>query len=168
MAVRNQIEAHGGSVCYGWQIWEWPNVLINAEFHAVWKDPSGSLVDITPKPPPIQRILFLPDPTREYDGRQVNNVRRPLRNDPAIKRFIKDCDREFEISNRGDRATQYDRIDVEEDEWKELEAIKKRKAEFLLRFKSKPAPIRSQRIGRNEPCPCGSGKKYKKCCGGYT
>lgn len=23
----------------------------------------------------------------------------------------------------------------------------------------------SQRIGRNEPCPCGSGKKYKKCCG---
>ena len=20
-------------------------------------------------------------------------------------------------------------------------------------------------IGRNEPCPCGSGKKYKKCCG---
>ncbi len=22
------------------------------------------------------------------------------------------------------------------------------------------------RTGRNEPCPCGSGKKYKKCCGG--
>ena len=28
------------------------------------------------------------------------------------------------------------------------------------------APIRQGRkIGRNEPCPCGSGKKYKKCCG---
>ncbi|HHY81907.1 MAG TPA: SEC-C domain-containing protein [Clostridiales bacterium] len=24
---------------------------------------------------------------------------------------------------------------------------------------------RSTKIGRNEPCPCGSGKKYKKCCG---
>ncbi len=24
---------------------------------------------------------------------------------------------------------------------------------------------RSKKIGRNEPCPCGSGKKYKKCCG---
>ncbi|MFO7637670.1 MAG: SEC-C metal-binding domain-containing protein [Clostridia bacterium] len=24
---------------------------------------------------------------------------------------------------------------------------------------------RSEKIGRNEPCPCGSGKKYKKCCG---
>lgn len=25
-------------------------------------------------------------------------------------------------------------------------------------------PIQSEKIGRNEPCPCGSGKKYKKCC----
>jgi len=24
------------------------------------------------------------------------------------------------------------------------------------------------RIGRNEPCPCGSGKKYKRCCGAAT
>jgi len=23
----------------------------------------------------------------------------------------------------------------------------------------------SRKIGRNDPCPCGSGKKYKKCCG---
>ena len=30
----------------------------------------------------------------------------------------------------------------------------------------KPQPIRAKpSIGRNEPCPCGSGKKYKKCCG---
>ena len=30
-----------------------------------------------------------------------------------------------------------------------------------------PTPIRrtGQRVGRNDPCPCGSGKKYKKCCG---
>lgn len=26
-------------------------------------------------------------------------------------------------------------------------------------------PAVSQKIGRNEPCPCGSGKKHKKCCG---
>jgi uncharacterized protein len=26
-------------------------------------------------------------------------------------------------------------------------------------------PVRAQKIGRNDPCPCGSGKKYKKCCG---
>jgi hypothetical protein len=29
----------------------------------------------------------------------------------------------------------------------------------------KPAPVSVVKIGRNEPCPCGSGKKYKKCCG---
>ncbi len=27
------------------------------------------------------------------------------------------------------------------------------------------APAQSQKIARNDPCPCGSGKKYKKCCG---
>jgi uncharacterized protein len=26
------------------------------------------------------------------------------------------------------------------------------------------APVRVQKIGRNDPCPCGSGQKYKKCC----
>ena len=32
---------------------------------------------------------------------------------------------------------------------------------------AKPAPIRRSvaKAGRNDPCPCGSGKKYKKCCG---
>jgi len=25
--------------------------------------------------------------------------------------------------------------------------------------------IKAKKVGRNEPCPCGSGKKYKKCCG---
>lgn len=29
----------------------------------------------------------------------------------------------------------------------------------------KSAPVRVIQIGRNDPCPCGSGKKYKKCCG---
>jgi len=29
-------------------------------------------------------------------------------------------------------------------------------------------PRRVAKVGRNDPCPCGSGKKYKKCCGGAT
>ena len=29
----------------------------------------------------------------------------------------------------------------------------------------KKKPVRKQKIGRNDPCPCGSGKKYKQCCG---
>ncbi len=31
-----------------------------------------------------------------------------------------------------------------------------------------PIRNRGQRIGRNDPCPCGSGKKYKKCCGEHA
>jgi preprotein translocase subunit SecA len=32
---------------------------------------------------------------------------------------------------------------------------------------SAPAPVKkdAKKVGRNDPCPCGSGKKYKKCCG---
>jgi preprotein translocase subunit SecA len=31
---------------------------------------------------------------------------------------------------------------------------------------ARPAPVRAAvKVGRNDPCPCGSGKKYKKCCG---
>lgn len=29
----------------------------------------------------------------------------------------------------------------------------------------KPVVREGPRVGRNDPCPCGSGKKYKKCCG---
>ncbi len=37
------------------------------------------------------------------------------------------------------------------------------------RRRRQPAPVQqrrvTQRVGRNDPCPCGSGKKYKHCCG---
>ena len=28
-----------------------------------------------------------------------------------------------------------------------------------------PVKVKGKKVGRNEPCPCGSGKKYKHCCG---
>lgn len=34
----------------------------------------------------------------------------------------------------------------------------------ILLNPSKPM-IAENKVGRNDPCPCGSGKKYKKCCG---
>ena len=35
--------------------------------------------------------------------------------------------------------------------------------EILLNW---PKPMEAEKkVGRNEPCPCGSGNKYKKCCG---
>ncbi len=35
--------------------------------------------------------------------------------------------------------------------------------EILLNW-PKPREV-EEKVGRNEPCPCGSGKKHKKCCG---
>ena len=32
-------------------------------------------------------------------------------------------------------------------------------------LKKQPVRSASKKVGRNDPCPCGSGKKYKKCCG---
>jgi hypothetical protein len=35
----------------------------------------------------------------------------------------------------------------------------------IARERSIQQPVRGPKIGRNDPCPCDSGKKYKKCCG---
>jgi SEC-C motif-containing protein len=52
-------------------------------------------------------------------------------------------------------------------EHRELGHFKREKEEWLFTtgemVKQKPAV--SSKVGRNDPCPCGSGKKYKKCCG---
>jgi len=43
----------------------------------------------------------------------------------------------------------------------------RREIDFVAEVKvnGKVVPAHSDKIGRNSPCPCGSGKKYKKCCG---
>jgi hypothetical protein len=36
---------------------------------------------------------------------------------------------------------------------------------YKKRLDTSSAPVHADRkVGRNDPCPCGSGKKYKKCC----
>jgi SEC-C motif-containing protein len=49
----------------------------------------------------------------------------------------------------------------------ELASFKREKGNWYFAEGSmvKPKPISVSKIGRNEPCPCGSGAKYKKCCG---
>ena len=37
--------------------------------------------------------------------------------------------------------------------------------EITKRFKTDHIYVAPKTVGRNDPCPCGSGKKYKKCCG---
>ena len=39
------------------------------------------------------------------------------------------------------------------------------KARQYLQEMNRLGSVRVEKVGRNDPCPCGSGKKYKKCCG---
>jgi len=93
-----------------------------------------------------RELLSLPGPMRQ----QMAN--------PAVKaRFI-------EIAKRMEK----DGVD-----FKNAKAMKKWIKEHEAELKQETAGPKietvrktdEERIGRNAPCPCGSGKKYKKCCG---
>lgn len=50
------------------------------------------------------------------------------------------------------------------EEWESILSEEKRKELFKEARQSKTI-VNEEKIGRNDPCPCGSGKKYKKCHG---
>ena len=50
------------------------------------------------------------------------------------------------------------------EEWDALLSADRRKELYLEEKKSRTV-VKPPKVGRNDPCPCGSGKKYKKCCG---
>ncbi len=49
-------------------------------------------------------------------------------------------------------------------QWKDIFDEEKLK-ELYLEQKKSGTVVKGPKIGRNDPCPCGSGKKYKHCCG---
>lgn len=49
-------------------------------------------------------------------------------------------------------------------QWENLLSEEVRK-ELYKKQKLSGTVVKDKKIGRNDPCPCGSGKKYKKCCG---
>lgn len=48
--------------------------------------------------------------------------------------------------------------------WDTLLSPERRK-ELYLQQKKSGTVVKGKKVGRNDPCPCGSGKKYKYCCG---
>ena len=50
------------------------------------------------------------------------------------------------------------------EEWNDIFDEEKRKALYKEQ-KSSTTIVKGDRVYPNDPCPCGSGKKYKKCCG---
>jgi len=49
-------------------------------------------------------------------------------------------------------------------EWDGVFSVEKR-AEIAKKWRASKQAVSEKTAGRNDPCPCGSGKKYKKCCG---
>jgi preprotein translocase subunit SecA len=70
--------------------------------------------------------------------------------DPIFNRFTK-RQQQDKLEELAKKARRKDDVEAEEKLVKETEKVKP------IEAKGQP--------GRNDPCPCGSGKKYKKCCG---
>jgi hypothetical protein len=92
--VNEKVKHDGGYIRFGWTIWEWPNVLLTAEFHSVWSDPNGELVDITPKPQGESSIVFVPDasypPSFNFNHRPTNRRHR-LYEEPNYSALAQDA-----------------------------------------------------------------------------
>ncbi|MCQ2491758.1 MAG: SEC-C domain-containing protein [Lachnospiraceae bacterium] len=50
------------------------------------------------------------------------------------------------------------------EQWNDI-LTPERQKELYKAQKTSTTVVKDKKVGRNEPCPCGSGKKYKKCCG---
>jgi hypothetical protein len=178
LIVDEHVARFGGSRELGWSIYHWPNVFIEGELHAVWVAPDGTRKDIAPHQAPLKQILFLPDPAIAYrDNCQVNNHRMALNDDPLIGRFIQAANDIFAEENRGEFASLGHFVATES--WHQAQRQKMSSQMALMKkygmppgtedliAASCPTPMQreSPKIGRNDPCLCGSGKKFKKCCG---
>lgn len=148
--VEEQVRRAGGSAVYGWQIWDWPAVFTEAEFHAVWRATDGSLHDITPKPDGDSAIVFLPDPSRIYQGKRVDSIRRPASANQVIIDFIRLCEANFRRFGQTENGATLEGRDA--DLYKSFELARNFISEIL-----------ANGANRNSFCICGSGDRYKKC-----
>lgn len=156
--VEKYVLQHGGTRLLGWSLWEIPGLFVEAEFHAIWCSPNGDYVDMAPKAQPTARILFLPSANAVYSNRQVSNVRRAVRNDPEVERYLQGFDELFEFMNRGERADMHGEMQLEGAVALEYEQI-----QFRAFAAHQKIAHRFPYFGAYLPCWCGSGKKTKWC-----
>ena len=88
-----------------------------------------------------------------------------------IQNPIEEMDENTEVNLGYDLETLYkNMVDAKADwlyelpQWNSIFSEEKRK-ELYLEQKKSGTVVKGPKIGRNDPCPCGSGKKYKHCCG---
>lgn len=151
--VEHMVQEQGGQQVNGWAIWQWANILVEAEAHSVWRSPEGELVDITPHDNGEKEILFLHDASMVYSEQQIGSVRLALTGSLLAAELIDLSQRTETVMSDYKPGT---KIPVEELQ-KRLAPMAARKQEIIVQM--------NRKVGRNDPCPCQSGLKYKKCCG---
>lgn len=144
--VERMVQENGGQQVNGWAVWQWANISVTLEAHAVWESLEGKLVDITPHDCGEREILFLRDDKVVYSGKPIGSIRQPLTSSPLVAELI-------ELLNERDRI-----MCASADK---TYALPK---EMYLRIMQIQEMLH-RKVGRNDPCPCQSGLKYKKCCG---
>ena len=84
---------------------------------------------------------------------------------------IEEMDEDTKVSLKFDREILYkNMVGAEAEwlyglaEWEPILSVERRK-ELYQEQKKSGTVVKEERIYPNDPCPCGSGKKYKKCCG---
>lgn len=152
--VRAKAARDGGRRLCGWQLWEWPGVLVEAEFHAVWLSPHGEMVEITPKPHGEGTILFAPDERRAYRGEVVDNVRIALHDDQLVRHFIRVSRAIVQVMTRSGQPIGRGRARIPAEQIAPL-----RQAQRFLGY-AIDADLRE-----HDPCLCGSGLRYRQCHG---
>ena len=87
---------------------------------------------------------------------------------------IETMDEDTEVSLAFDKELLYkNMVDAKADwlyelpQWDAIFTEEKRK-ELYMEQKKSGTIVKGKKIGRNDPCPCGSGKKYKQCCGKHN
>ncbi|MBY6206907.1 MULTISPECIES: hypothetical protein [Halomonas] len=110
-AVEMQVRIYGGEQVVGWALWVWPKVMIEAEWHAVWRDPEGVLMDITPRPPGMRlgKIAFLLDADGRGKGEARGNIRKNLAGGgrrALVDRYIAQAERAEVALHRADDPEQ--------------------------------------------------------------
>lgn len=99
-AVEKKIEQEGGQTVCGWAIVEWPNIKLEAEFHAVWRSEEGELVDVSVRPRDHEVTLFVPAHGIEYTGKMVPSRFYKLWNSEVVQEWIDLHTEKTELENR--------------------------------------------------------------------
>ena len=154
--VAGKVSRDGGKIIYGWNIWEWSRVFLEAEHHAVWEK-DGVMTDITPKANNERKILFLPDPQRIYDfdsQKRIINIKQCTGKYPSIASWL-NIEDEFQVACEKNSIGNKFTFHKTEWDYHQQRRLTARLAVIVdLAASTSPRNV----------CICASGKEFRKCC----